>query len=173
MQLLTSPILCFAQLQGVAQGHLSLLHLSWLRVKLPTIQLCFSPPVHCFSVSFKVTSTLPSTACCAADPVSENVVAKCAASQDSNICVIFPLKYFFLMSSCMVPCSHLWYPGFKLCDSCSRLLQLSRFIRVRIWAQLLEPVPGQVLRSIRSGNIASLKEAAGTIRKSELTQETW
>lgn len=42
MQLLTS-VLCLVQLQGVAQGHLPVLHLSGLRVKLCTVQLYFSP----------------------------------------------------------------------------------------------------------------------------------
>lgn len=49
IELLTSAVLCVAQLQGVAQGHPAVLHLNWLRVKLYTTQLSLSPPVHCFS----------------------------------------------------------------------------------------------------------------------------
>lgn len=51
-----------------------MLHSSWLRVRLSTIQLNFSPPAHCFSASGKVTRTLPSTVSFAAEPASENAV---------------------------------------------------------------------------------------------------
>lgn len=96
MQLLTSPVLCFARLQ-VAQGYLSVLHLSSLRVKLSTIQLRSSPLLRCFSTSFKVTRTLPSTIRFAAGPGSENVVVKmCSLTGQSYMCH-FSSEYFFLM----------------------------------------------------------------------------